>query len=85
MAKMRMRKYLKVQARQLTHNQKFSWKYRQLHSKDTILKIWNKYLEKELRGLSPNFHIHVWSIYIFPTISLPILLHENMWADPGNI
>ncbi len=26
--------------------------------------------EKELRGLSPNFHI---------------LMQENMWTDPGNI
>jgi hypothetical protein len=31
--------------------------------------------EKELRGLSPNFHIHVFvsDLYI-PTIGLPILL-----------
>jgi hypothetical protein len=42
--------------------------------------------EKELRGLSPNFHIHVsvGDLYI-PTIDLPILLQENMWTDPGNI
>jgi hypothetical protein len=42
--------------------------------------------EKELRGLSPNFHIHVSvsDLYI-PTIGLPILLKENMWTDPGNI
>jgi hypothetical protein len=42
--------------------------------------------EKELRGLSPNFHIHVFvsDLYI-PTIGLPILLQENMWIDPGNI
>ncbi len=40
--------------------------------------------EKELRGLSPNFHIHlsVSDLYI-PRIGLPILLHENMWTDPG--
>jgi hypothetical protein len=44
------------------------------------------YPEKELRGLSPNFHIHVSvsDLYI-STIGLPILLHENMWTDPGNI
>jgi hypothetical protein len=38
--------------------------------------------EKEMRGLSPNFHIHVSvsDLYI-PTISL---LQENMWTDPGN-
>jgi hypothetical protein len=43
--------------------------------------------EKELSGLSPNFHIHVSvsDLYI-PTIDLPILLlHENMWTVPGNI
>jgi hypothetical protein len=41
--------------------------------------------EKELRGHSPNFHIHVSisDLYI-PTIDLPILL-QDMWNDPGNI
>ncbi len=40
---------------------------------------------KELRGLSPNFHIYVSvsDLYI-PTIGLPILLQENMWTDHGN-
>ena len=41
--------------------------------------------EKEMRGLSPNFHIHVSvSVYV-PMIGLPILLQENMWIDPGNV
>jgi hypothetical protein len=42
--------------------------------------------EKELRGVSPNFHndVSVSSLYI-PTMGLPILLQENMWSDPGNI
>ncbi len=42
--------------------------------------------EKELCGLSPNFHIHVSvsDIYI-PAIGLSILLQETMWTDPGNI
>jgi hypothetical protein len=42
--------------------------------------------EKELRGLSPNFHIHVSvsDLYI-PTIDLAILVLENMWTDPGNV
>jgi hypothetical protein len=42
--------------------------------------------EKELRGLSPNFYIHVSvsDLYI-PTIGLPILRQENMWTDPGSI
>jgi hypothetical protein len=42
--------------------------------------------EKELHGLSLNFHIHVSvsDLYI-PTICLPILRQEIMWTDPGNI
>ncbi len=41
------------------------------------------FLEKEYRGLSPNFHIHVSvsELYI-PTMGLPFLLEE--WTDPGN-
>ena len=36
--------------------------------------------------LPPNFNIHVSGsdLYI-PTIGLPILLQENIWADPRNI
>jgi hypothetical protein len=44
--------------------------------------------EKELRGLSPNFYIHVSvrDLYcIHATIYLPILLQENRWTDPGNM
>ncbi len=39
-----------------------------------------------MRYLRPNFHIHVSvrDLHI-PTISLPILLQENMWTDPGNM
>jgi hypothetical protein len=42
------------------------------------------FLEKELRGHGPNFHIHVSvsDLYI-PTIDLPILLQENIWTDPA--
>ena len=45
------------------------------------------FLEKELRGLSPNYHIHVSVSYLYiPTIDLPFLLQENMWTDPsGNV
>ncbi len=41
--------------------------------------------EKELRGNSPNFHIHV-SVndFYIPTIDLPILLQENMGTEPGD-
>ncbi len=41
--------------------------------------------EKELRSLSPNFHIHVSvnDLHI-PMLGLPILLQEDMWTDPGN-
>jgi hypothetical protein len=44
------------------------------------------FLEKELRALSTNFHIHVSvsNLYI-PTIGLPILLQENMLTNTGNI
>ncbi len=36
--------------------------------------------EKELFGLSPNFHVHVSvSVLYIPTIGLPILLQKNMW------
>ncbi len=39
-----------------------------------------------MRGVSPNFHIHVSvsDLYI-PRIGLPILLQENMWTYSGNI
>ncbi len=42
--------------------------------------------EKELSGLSPDFHIHVSvsDLYI-PTIGLAFLLQGNMLIDPGNI
>jgi hypothetical protein len=42
--------------------------------------------EKDLRGLSSNFHIHVSvsDLYV-PTIGLPILLQENTWTDPRGI
>ncbi len=41
--------------------------------------------KKGLRGLSPNFHIHVSvsDLYI-PTIGPPILL-QNRWTDRGNV
>ncbi len=56
-----------------------------MHCKVTIPKI-KIFLEKDLRGLSPNFHIHVSvSNLYFPTIGLPTLLQENMWTDPGKI
>jgi hypothetical protein len=42
--------------------------------------------EKELRGLSPNFHIHVSvrDLYI-PGIGPQIFLQQNRQTDPGNI
>jgi hypothetical protein len=49
-----------------------------IHSKEPISKIRNKYSQKkELRGHSPNFHIHVSvsDLYI-PTIDMPVLLQE---------
>jgi hypothetical protein len=43
----------------------------------------HEFLFWELRGISPNLHIHVSvsDLYI-PTIDQPILLQKNMWADP---
>jgi hypothetical protein len=42
--------------------------------------------EKELRGLSPNFHIHlsVSGLYI-PTMGPPFFLQQNRQTDFGNI
>ncbi len=42
--------------------------------------------EKELRGLSPSFHIHVSvsDLYI-PRIGPHIFLQQNMQTDRGNI
>jgi hypothetical protein len=42
--------------------------------------------EKELRGLSPNFHIYVSvsDVYI-PRIDPHIFLQQNRQTDPGNI
>ncbi len=42
--------------------------------------------EKEYRGLSPNFHIHVSvsELYI-STMGSAFSAGGNMWIDPGNI
>ena len=40
----------------------------------------------ELRGLSPNFHIHVYVSDLYITrIGPHISLQQNMQIDPGNI
>jgi hypothetical protein len=42
--------------------------------------------EKKLRGLSPNFHIHVSESNLYsPTIGPPIFLQQNRQTDRGNI
>ncbi len=55
----------------------------QRHNTENLKQI---FPEKELRGLSPKFHIHmsVSDLYI-PTIGLPILRQETRWTDRGNI
>ena len=52
-----------------------------LHYKEISIYV---FPEKELRGLSPNFHIHVSvsDLYI-TTIGWPILVKENMWPILG--
>ncbi len=57
-----------------THSEENS----RMHCKDKMPKIWKQiFPEKEYRGLSPNFHIHVSvnKLYI-PTMGLPFLLEE---------
>ncbi len=53
------------------------------HCKDILIYV---FPEKELRGLSPNFHIHVAvsNLYI-PTFGPPIFLQQNRQTDPRNI
>jgi hypothetical protein len=42
--------------------------------------------EMKLRGLVPNSYIHVSvSNFYIPRIGLPIWLHQNKQADPGNV
>ncbi len=42
--------------------------------------------EKELHGISPNFHIHLTlNDYIISQIGMPNLIHEIIWTDFGNI
>ncbi len=49
--------------------------------------IWNYvFPEKELRGLSPNFHIHVSvSDLYFPAVGPPVFLQQNRPTDQGKI
>jgi hypothetical protein len=46
----------------------------------------NVFPEKELRGLSPNVHIHVSMSELYtPRIGPQIFLQQNRQTDPGNI
>jgi hypothetical protein len=55
----------------------------ELHCKENPIYV---FLFWELRGLSPNFHIHVSEsdLYI-PRIGPHISLQQNSQIDPGNI
>jgi hypothetical protein len=63
----------------IPHNTESSKKF--VHCNENPIYI---FPEKELSGLSPNFHIHV-SLGDLYITGLPILLQENMWTDPRNI
>ncbi len=54
-----------------------------LHCKENPFYV---FLFWELRGLSPNSHIHVYvsDLYI-PRVGLHISLQQNRQTDPGNI
>jgi hypothetical protein len=55
----------------------------QRHNTENSRKI---FPEKELRGLSPDFHIHMSVSELYITmIGLHILLQVHMWTDPRNI
>ncbi len=54
-----------------------------LHCKEISIYV---FPEKKLRGLSPNFHIHVSvSDLSIPTIGPPIFLQQNWQTDCGFI
>jgi hypothetical protein len=62
--------------------------YTQMHCKDKIPKIRNKYSEKRICAASvliSTCTVCVCERFKIPTIGLPILLKENMWPYPGNI
>jgi hypothetical protein len=54
-----------------------------LQCKENLIYV---FLSRELRGLSPNFQIHVFvsNLYI-PRIGPHISLQQNRQTDPGNI
>jgi hypothetical protein len=43
--------------------------------------------ERKLRGLIPNFYIHIYvsDLYVNPTIGPPIFLQQNRQTDQGNV
>ncbi len=44
-----------------------------------------RFPEKEYRGLSPNFHIHVSVSELYIHDGSAFSARGNMWTDPGNI
>jgi hypothetical protein len=53
-----------------------------LHYKEDPIYV---FLDMQLRGLDPNFHIHVSVSYLYiSTIGPPILLQQNRRTNRGN-
>jgi hypothetical protein len=66
-----------------THLADYGHKRHNVHCKEISIYV---FPEKELRGLNPNFHIHVFvsDLYI-PAIGPPFFLQQNRQTDRGKI
>jgi hypothetical protein len=61
----------------------YTWDEKFKHCKEISIFVFS---EKELRGFSPNFHIHVSvSDLCIPMVGPPIFLQQKWNTDRGNI